>query len=172
MMICLLIWSPVMHRQAEAVTADEMVKTTGVSHGICSILGAKGSDLGLKLAQSGNFMVHVIGLNTEAVAMARKDVDQQGLYGKKIIVEKGTPGLEVGKKENKLGLRASDTCELYFDNCKISKGNLIGEESRVHLLVFLIFWYSIFYCVYFLFVILIWIVFFMFFFYKYFYIFI
>ncbi len=90
MMICLLIWSPVMHRQAEAVTADEMVKTTGVSHGICSILGAKGSDLGLKLAQSGDFMVHVIGLNTEAVAMARKDVDQQGLYGKKIIVEKGT----------------------------------------------------------------------------------
>ena len=79
-----------MHRQAEAVTADEMVKTTGVSHGICSILGAKGSDLGLKLAQSGDFMVHVIGLNTEAVAMARKDVDQQGLYGKKIIVEKGT----------------------------------------------------------------------------------
>jgi len=46
------------------------------------------------------------------------------------IVEKGTPGLEVGKKENKLGLRASDTCELYFDNCKISKGNLIGDEGQ------------------------------------------
>jgi alkylation response protein AidB-like acyl-CoA dehydrogenase len=46
------------------------------------------------------------------------------------IVEKGTPGLEVGKKENKLGLRASDTCELYFDNCKISKENLIGDEGQ------------------------------------------
>ncbi len=46
------------------------------------------------------------------------------------IVEKGTPGLEVGKKENKLGLRASDTCELYFDNCKISKANLIGDEGQ------------------------------------------
>ena len=46
------------------------------------------------------------------------------------IVEKGTPGLKVGKKENKLGLRASDTCELYFDNCKISKGHLIGDEGQ------------------------------------------
>jgi len=46
------------------------------------------------------------------------------------IVEKGTPGLKVGKKENKLGLRASDTCELYFDNCKISKANLIGDEGQ------------------------------------------
>ena len=46
------------------------------------------------------------------------------------IVEKGTPGLKVGKKENKLGLRASDTCELYFDNCKISKKNLIGDEGQ------------------------------------------
>ena len=46
------------------------------------------------------------------------------------IIEKGTPGFTVGKKENKLGLRASDTCELYFDNCKISKENLIGDEGQ------------------------------------------
>ena len=45
------------------------------------------------------------------------------------IVEKGTPGLIVGKKENKLGIRASDTCELYFDNCKIPKKNLLGNEG-------------------------------------------
>ncbi len=57
-----------------------------------------------------------------------KDAGSKGISA--FIVEKGTPGLEVGKKENKLGLRASDTCELYFDNCKISKENLIGDEGE------------------------------------------
>ena len=46
------------------------------------------------------------------------------------IVEKGTPGLRIGKKENKLGLRASDTCEIYFDHCRIPSENLIGEEGQ------------------------------------------
>ena len=46
------------------------------------------------------------------------------------IVEKETPGLRIGKKENKLGLRASDTCEIYFDNCRIPSENLIGEEGQ------------------------------------------
>ncbi|MAV95717.1 MAG: acyl-CoA dehydrogenase [Candidatus Marinimicrobia bacterium] len=46
------------------------------------------------------------------------------------IIEKGTPGLTVGKKENKLGIRASDTCELYFDDCKISEKNLIGSLGQ------------------------------------------
>ena len=57
-----------------------------------------------------------------------KDAGSKGISA--FIVEKGTPGLKVGKKENKLGLRASDTCELYFDNCKISKENLIGNEGE------------------------------------------
>ena len=46
------------------------------------------------------------------------------------VVEKGTPGLSMGKKENKLGIRASDTCELYFEDCKIPVENLIGEEGQ------------------------------------------
>ena len=46
------------------------------------------------------------------------------------IIEKGTPGLTVGKKENKLGIRASDTCELYFDDCKIPEKNLIGSLGQ------------------------------------------
>ncbi len=45
------------------------------------------------------------------------------------IVEKGTPGFQVGKKENKLGIRASDTTELIFENCKIPKENILGEEG-------------------------------------------
>ena len=46
------------------------------------------------------------------------------------IVEKGWDGFETGKPENKLGIRASDTCELYFDNVKVPVENLIGKEGK------------------------------------------
>ncbi len=45
------------------------------------------------------------------------------------IVEKGTPGFEPVRKEDKLGLRASNTAELRFENCKIPKRNLMGKEN-------------------------------------------
>ncbi len=45
------------------------------------------------------------------------------------IVEKGTPGFNFGKKENKLGIRASSTRELIFENCRIPKGNIIAKEG-------------------------------------------
>lgn len=43
------------------------------------------------------------------------------------IVERGTPGFSAGKKENKLGMRASETAEMIFDNCRIPDANRIGE---------------------------------------------
>jgi len=46
------------------------------------------------------------------------------------IVEKGTPGFDFGKKENKMGIRASVTRELIFNNCRIPKENLIGKEGH------------------------------------------
>jgi len=45
------------------------------------------------------------------------------------VVEKGTPGFHVGKEEDKLGLRASDTVELIFEDCRIPRENLLGEDS-------------------------------------------
>ncbi|RMD57436.1 MAG: acyl-CoA dehydrogenase [Nitrospirae bacterium] len=45
------------------------------------------------------------------------------------IIEKGTPGFSFGKKEKKMGIRASSTRELIFDNCRIPKENLIGSEG-------------------------------------------
>ena len=45
------------------------------------------------------------------------------------VVEKGTPGFSFGKKENKMGIRASSTTELIFDNCRIPRDNLIGKEG-------------------------------------------
>ena len=49
----------------------------------------------------------------------------KGITG--FIVEKDFPGFKVGKKEDKLGIRASSTCELIFENCEVPKENVIGE---------------------------------------------
>ena len=46
------------------------------------------------------------------------------------VIDKNTPGLKTGGKEDKLGIRASDTCELYFDNCIIPESNLLGPEGQ------------------------------------------
>ncbi|EMT46044.1 acyl-CoA dehydrogenase [Anoxybacillus flavithermus] len=46
------------------------------------------------------------------------------------IVEKGTPGFSIGKKEKKLGIRSSPTTELIFEDCRIPKENLLGEEGE------------------------------------------
>ena len=46
------------------------------------------------------------------------------------IVEKGTPGFRAGKKENKLGMRASETSEVIFDNCRIPAEQLLGVEDQ------------------------------------------
>jgi len=70
------------------------------------------------------------GINSDLVivfAVTTKNVGYKGISI--FIVEKGTPGFSCGKKENKLGIRGSDTCELYFENCRIPAENRIGEEG-------------------------------------------
>jgi butyryl-CoA dehydrogenase/short/branched chain acyl-CoA dehydrogenase len=46
------------------------------------------------------------------------------------LVERGAPGFTVGKKEDKLGIRASSTCELLFDDCRIPAANILGEIGK------------------------------------------
>jgi butyryl-CoA dehydrogenase/short/branched chain acyl-CoA dehydrogenase len=46
------------------------------------------------------------------------------------LVEKGTPGFTVGRKEDKLGIRASSTCELVFDGCEFPEANVLGEPGK------------------------------------------
>lgn len=48
------------------------------------------------------------------------------------IVERGTPGFQVGKKEDKLGIRASSTCELILEDCAVSKDCILGEVGKGH----------------------------------------
>jgi alkylation response protein AidB-like acyl-CoA dehydrogenase len=62
------------------------------------------------------------------IAVTDKGQGTRGLSA--FVVEKGTPGFRAGKKENKLGLRASDTSELIFEDCEIPGENLLGEEGQ------------------------------------------
>ncbi|MFH0778717.1 MAG: acyl-CoA dehydrogenase, partial [Candidatus Eisenbacteria bacterium] len=63
-----------------------------------------------------------------ATAVTEKGRGTKGISA--FIVEKGTPGFSVGTKENKLGLRGSDTCEIVFEDCRIPKENLLGREGQ------------------------------------------
>jgi alkylation response protein AidB-like acyl-CoA dehydrogenase len=62
------------------------------------------------------------------IAVTDREKGTRGLSA--FIVEKGTPGFRPGKKENKLGLRASDTSELIFEDCEIPAENLLGKEGE------------------------------------------
>jgi len=62
------------------------------------------------------------------IAVTDKNKDTHGLSA--FVVEKGIKGFKAGKKENKLGLRASDTSELIFEDCEIPAENLLGAEGE------------------------------------------
>ena len=61
-------------------------------------------------------------------AVTEKKVGHKGISA--FIIEKGTKGFTTGKKEDKLGIRGSDTCELYFENCKVPIENIIHNEGE------------------------------------------
>lgn len=64
------------------------------------------------------------------VVIASTDKSKGSKGTSAFIVEKGTPGFTFGKKEHKMGIRASSTYELVFENCRIPKENLLGEEGK------------------------------------------
>lgn len=61
-------------------------------------------------------------------AMTDKSKGLKGISA--FIVEANTPGFSIGKKEKKLGIKGSATCELIFENCRIPKENLLGEKGK------------------------------------------
>jgi alkylation response protein AidB-like acyl-CoA dehydrogenase len=78
---------------------------------------------------SKNFITHG-GVGEIAVILAITDKEKAKKGISAFIVEKGTPGFSTGKKENKLGMRASETTQLHFENCRIPASNLIGNEGE------------------------------------------
>ncbi len=77
---------------------------------------------------SKNFITHAITGNV-AVVIVRTGAKNDSHGMSAFIIEKGTPGFKSGKKENKLGMRASETAELIFDNCRVHKDQMLGKEG-------------------------------------------
>jgi alkylation response protein AidB-like acyl-CoA dehydrogenase len=61
-------------------------------------------------------------------ANANPDAGYRGITA--FLVERGVPGFTVGKKEDKLGIRASSTCELLFEECRVPRANVLGEVGK------------------------------------------
>ncbi len=76
-----------------------------------------------------NWITHGISGNV-AVVLARTGdlLDSHGISA--FVVERGTPGFKAGKKENKLGMRASETAEMIFEECRIPASNLLGNVGE------------------------------------------
>ena len=94
------------------------MRTTAVRQGECWVInGAK------------TFITHgKIGGVMVVIAVTDRTKGHRGISA--FIVEHGTAGMSAGKKENKLGMRASDTSEVIFDNCRVPLGQLLGEEGQ------------------------------------------
>ncbi len=76
-----------------------------------------------------NWITHGISGDVAVVLVrTREPLDTRGISA--FIVEKGTKGFRGGKKENKLGMRASETCEMIFEDCRIHQSQMIGEEGE------------------------------------------
>ena len=76
-----------------------------------------------------NWITHGI-TGDVAVVLARTGelLDSRGITA--FVVERGTPGFSGGKKENKLGMRSSETAEMIFDQCRIPEANVLGEVGE------------------------------------------
>lgn len=78
---------------------------------------------------SKNFITHAITGNVAVVIVRTGGKgDAHGMTA--FVIEKGTKGFKSGKKENKLGMRASETAELIFDDCRVHKSQMLGQEGE------------------------------------------
>jgi len=103
----------------EAVSGSDAagLKSNAIKDGNCWILNG-----------SKQFTTHgTVGETYVVMAITNKEAGKKGISA--FILEKGMEGLIIGKKENKLGMRASDTTQLAFENCKVPVENLLGEEG-------------------------------------------
>tara|TARA_B100000902_G_scaffold400059_1_gene475373 strand:+ start:29294 stop:30403 length:1110 start_codon:yes stop_codon:yes gene_type:complete len=98
---------------------------TGSDAGGMSTTAVKDGDYWI-INGSKNFITHAISGNIAVVIVRTgKKGDSHGMTS--FVIEKGTEGFSYGKKEDKLGMRASETAELIFDNCRVHSDNIIGD---------------------------------------------
>jgi hypothetical protein len=94
------------------------MRTTATRAGACWVIN--GSKTFTTHGRVGDVMV--------VMAVTNRSIGTKGISA--FIVERGTPGMTPGKKEDKLGMRASDTSEVLFEQCRIPADQLLGEEGR------------------------------------------
>jgi alkylation response protein AidB-like acyl-CoA dehydrogenase len=104
--------------EPEAGSDSSGTKTTAVRDGGSWVLNG-----------SKNFITNA-SVGGVAVLMAVTDRSKKNRGISAFIVELDNPGIRVGKKENKLGMRASDTCTLVMEDCRVPLGNLLGAEGE------------------------------------------
>ncbi|MBL4675285.1 MAG: acyl-CoA dehydrogenase family protein [Mucilaginibacter sp.] len=101
---------------------------TGSDAGGMSTTAVKDGDHWI-LNGSKNFITHAISGDVAVVIVRTGEKgDSHGMTA--FVVEKGTPGFTAGKKENKMGMRASETACLFFDNCRVPAANVLGEVGN------------------------------------------
>jgi alkylation response protein AidB-like acyl-CoA dehydrogenase len=94
------------------------MRTTAARAGACWVLN--GAKTFITHGRVGDVMV--------VMAVTDRAAGTKGISA--FIVERGTPGMSAGKKEDKLGMRASDTSEVLFENCRVPADALLGEEGQ------------------------------------------
>jgi alkylation response protein AidB-like acyl-CoA dehydrogenase len=94
------------------------MRTTAARQGSCWVLN--GAKTFITHGRIGGIMV--------VMAITDRAKGTRGISA--FIAEHGTPGMSAGKKENKLGMRASDTSEVIFENCRVPGANLLGDEGQ------------------------------------------
>ena len=104
--------------EANAGSDAAAMRTTATRQGACWILsGAKA------------FITHgAIGGVMVVMAVTDRSKGNRGISA--FVLEHGTPGMRAGKKENKLGMRASDTSEVVFQDCRLPAAQMLGEEGQ------------------------------------------
>lgn len=76
-----------------------------------------------------NFITHGISGNV-AVVVVRTGEPRTRNNATAFVIERGTPGFKAGKKENKLGMRASETAEMIFEDCRVHKSQILGKVGE------------------------------------------
>ena len=115
--------------KGERIGAWGLTESTSGSDAAAMRTTATRTSTGWSLNGSKAFITHgSVGHVMVVMAVTDKAAGPKGISA--FIVEHGTPGMRAGKKEDKLGMRASDTTEVLFENCQVPAGHLLGVEGH------------------------------------------
>ena len=115
--------------RGEKIGAWGLTESTSGSDAAAMRMSAKRTDNSWVLNGAKTFTTHGrVGDVMVVMAVTGRAAAPRGISA--FIVARGTPGMTPGKKEDKLGMRASDTSEVVFDNCRIPSDQLLGQEGH------------------------------------------